>query len=67
MKRNPELAHEVANLPDVAQMRHLAIDKLTAAHLSVDLLRRATDKEVDAIHELEIEDKVDDTINEALL
>lgn len=66
MQRNPKLAHEITNEPEVMSKRHTAIDKITSAHLVVDLLARATAKDISATDELRLEDRLDDVINEAV-
>lgn len=67
MRRNPKLAHEVTRDPAVASARHYAIDKVTAAHLAVDLLAKIKDRdEEDYVKELEIEEKAIEHMEDAV-
>ena len=66
MQRNPKLAHEVTLEPEVQEARHKAIDKITGAHILVDLLARATAREMTETDELKLEDRLDDVINETV-
>lgn len=61
MRRNPELAHKIASRPDIERLRHKAIDMLQAAQLISVLLS----KPMDAVKEIEVEERVIDMLEDA--
>lgn len=66
MKRNPELAHKVTQMPEVAELRHTAIDKITSAALAAQLLGRQSDKgPLDPVKELETEIRLNELLDDA--
>jgi hypothetical protein len=65
MKRNPELAHRVSNMPEIVNLRHMAVDKITALSMAIQQLSRATTKELSPTDEIAIEEKISDLLSEA--
>ncbi len=65
MKRNPELAHRVSNMPEIVNMRHQAVDKITALSMAIQQLSRATNKEMSPTDEITLEEKIGDLLVES--
>lgn len=66
MRRNPKLAREARELPEVDEARHLAIDKVTSAHLQVELMGRKQERNMSAEEELIVEEKAMDLMEDAV-
>ncbi len=64
MTRYPELTHKASQDPDVARMRHFALDRMTAAHIQVGLLNRQSSV-IDAVAELDREEKTIEALEDA--
>lgn len=69
MKRNPELAHKVSEMPHIQELRHTAIDKITSAALAAGMLGRNTLPEgvrkLNPVHEIELEIKLNELLDDA--
>lgn len=65
MKRNPELAHKVSQMPELSTARNFAIDKITAAGLGARMLSKARENELDPVTELETEIRLNELLDDA--
>ena len=64
MRRNPELAHKVTQIPEIAELRHTAIDKITALSLASQILARATQNQIDPVEEIELEIRINELLDD---